>query len=200
MTYDARRAPARRTVAALAAAVLVAAVALTGCSTSQASGGASGYIEGEGTVTVVPAAGRSQPRSFAGTTLDGATFDVASTRGHVTVVNVWASWCPPCRAEAPGLEQAHQALQGKGVRFVGIDTRDEAPQARAYVKRFGITFPNISDDGGAVLLAFRDTLPPTAIPSTLVLDRKGRIAVRVLGGVTDDRLRQVVEQVMAEPS
>jgi thiol-disulfide isomerase/thioredoxin len=172
---------------------------LTGCSTSEASGGASGFIEGPGTLTWVAPADRTTPREFTATTLTGEKFALTSTRGQVTVVNVWASWCPPCRAEAPGLVRLHQAL-GERVAFVGVNTRDEVPQATAYVENFAIPYPNVEDDGGAVLLAFRDTLPATAIPSTLVLDPQGRIAARVLGGVTEARLRDVVERVLGEAS
>ena len=197
MTDDVRRAGRRRTT--VVAAVLLVLLALTGCSTSEASGGASGFIEGPGTLTWVAPADRSAPREFSAKTLTGETFELTKTRGQVTVVNVWASWCPPCRAEAPGLVRLQQAL-GDRVAFVGVNTRDEIPQASAYVAKFAIPYPNVEDDGGAVLLAFRDSLPATAIPSTLVLDREGRIAARVLGGVTEPRLRDVVERVLGEAS
>ena len=197
MTYDVRRAGRRRTT--VVAAVLLVLLALTGCSTSEASGGASGFIEGPGTLTWVAPADPSAPREFSAKTLTGEPFELTDTRGQVTVVNVWASWCPPCRAEAPGLVRLQQALADR-VTFVGVNTRDEIPQASAYVANFAIPYPNVEDDGGAVLLAFRDTLPATAIPSTLVLDREGRIAARVLGGVTEPRLRDVIERVLGEAS
>lgn len=179
--------------------VALAAFVLSAC-TSSAGSTQAGYVEGPGTITTVPVGQRADPVDFTATTLDGQPFTLSSTRGEVTVLNVWASWCPPCRAEAPGLQRAWEALADRGVAFVGINTRDELPQARAYVKRFGLTFPSVTDDGGKVLLEFRGTLPPTAIPSTLVLDRAGRVAARVVGGVTENRLLDVVERVLGEGS
>jgi thiol-disulfide isomerase/thioredoxin len=173
------------------------AFTLTSCTSSVGSREA-GYVEGPGTLSHLTPAQRGAPVDFSGTPLDGRQFTLSSTRGHVTVLNVWASWCPPCRAEAPGLVRAAEALAGQGVRFVGVNTRDQPAQARAYVRRFGLPFPSVVDDGGAVMLTFRDTLPPTAIPSTLVLDSSGRIAARVVGGVTETRIREVVAQVLAE--
>jgi thiol-disulfide isomerase/thioredoxin len=178
-------------------ALAAAALALAGC-TSSAGSREAGYVAGAGTLTRLTSAQRGAPVEFTGTTLDGRPFALASTRGHVTVLNVWASWCPPCRAEAPGLARAADALRPQGVRFVGINTRDEPAQARAYVRRFGLPFPSVVDEAGSVMLTFRETLPPTAIPSTLVLDRSGRMAVRIVGGVTETRLRQAVDQVLAE--
>lgn len=200
-----RRQPVRRhgpraVVRAAVLAVLAGALAattLTGC-TSAASGGSTGYIEGSGTITQVPPAKRSAPREFTGTTLKGQAFDLADTRGKVVVINVWASWCPPCRAEAPSLAKVAKATTGQDVVFVGIDTRDEKPQALAFEKTFSMPYPSVTDDGGQILLAFRDTLPPVSIPSTLVLDRQGRVAVRWLGSVTASTLKDLVHGVVAE--
>ena len=129
------------------------------------------------------AAARDEPVRFRGTTLDGGTFDVADHRGEVVVVNVWGSWCPPCIAEAPDLQEVWSEVRGRGVQFVGVDFRDNTAAARAHERRFGVTYPSIEDQAGRVLLALRGSLPPRAIPSTLVLDRRGRVAARVLGQV-----------------
>jgi thiol-disulfide isomerase/thioredoxin len=190
----------RRTACALAA--VLAAVVLAGCSGSPSPSGApdKGYISGDGTVTLVAAADRDDVVAFAGTTLDGDTFDVSDHRGEVVVVNVWGSWCPPCIAEAPALEKVWEQTRSKGVQFVGVNTRDQTAAARAHERRFEISYPSIDDDGGRVLLAFRGTLPPVAIPSTLVLDRSGRVAARVLGKVGAGTLRGVVDDVLAEPN
>ena len=189
----------RRTACALAA--VLAAVVLVGCSGSAAPSGApdKGYISGDGTVTLVAAADRDDVVAFAGTTLEGDSFDVADHRGEVVVVNVWGSWCPPCIAEAPALEKVWEQTKSKGVQFVGVNTRDQTAAARAHERRFAISYPSIDDNGGRVLLAFRGTLPPVAIPSTLVLDRSGRVAARVLGKVGAGTLRGVVDDVLAEP-
>lgn len=184
----------RRTTAALAIVL-----ALAGC----ARGGEQavpdqGYISGAGTVTAVGAAARDEPVSFRGTTLDGETFDVRDHRGEVVVVNVWGSWCPPCIAEAPDLQQVWSEVEPKGVQFVGIDFRDNTAAAKAHEQRFGVTYPSIEDEAGRVLLQLRGSLPPRAIPSTLVLDRRGRVAARVLGQVPGSTLRALVSDALAE--
>jgi thiol-disulfide isomerase/thioredoxin len=190
----------RRTACVLAA--VLTTVVLAGCSGSAAQSGApdKGFISGDGTVTLVAAADRDDVVGFAGTTLEGDSFDVADHRGQVVVVNVWGSWCPPCIAEAPALEKVWEQTRSQGVQFVGVNTRDQTAAARAHERRFEISYPSIDDDGGRVLLAFRGTLPPVAIPSTLVLDRSGRVAARVLGKVGAGTLRGVVDDVLAEPN
>ena len=187
-----------------AAALALAAAALVGCSTSPDANPAAapdkGYISGDGTLTLTARDARKQAVDFSGTTLEGKPFDVADHRGQVVVVNVWGSWCPPCIAEAPALEKVAKATSADGVQFVGVNTRDQAAAARAHQRRFRVTYPSIDDQGGRVLLAFRGALPPTAIPSTLVLDRQGRVAARVLGEVNATTLRGVVDDVLAEQS
>jgi thiol-disulfide isomerase/thioredoxin len=189
--------PARRTTAVLLAAVLLA---LAGCSNGSADTVADqGFISGDGTVTQLAATERMDPVAFGGTTLDGTPFDLRSLRGHVVVVNVWASWCAPCIAEAPGLQQVHEETQAEGVRFIGINTEADQAAARAHERRFGVTYPSLADDGGRVLLRLRGSLPPTATPSTLVLDRHGRVAARVIGRVDASTLRSLVADARTEP-
>jgi peroxiredoxin len=156
------------------------------------------YVSGPGTVTKIAPDERGSPIDLAGTLLDGGGFDVANHRGKVVVLNVWGSWCPPCRAEAPGLQRVWTAVRGKGVQFVGIDTRDTKAAAQAFERRFGLTYPSISDEDGELLLAFRTTLPPNAIPSTIVLDRQGRVAARIVGATTEEKLRRLIDDVLAE--
>jgi thiol-disulfide isomerase/thioredoxin len=147
----------------------------------------------------MPAADRKDAVTFAGSTLQGDRFDVTDHRGEVVVVNVWGSWCAPCIAEAPVLERVWEQTRSLQVQFVGVNSRDQEAAARAHERRFEISYPSIDDDGGRVLLAFRGTLPPVATPSTLVLDRQGRVAARVLGPVSASTLRGVVDDVLAEP-
>jgi thiol-disulfide isomerase/thioredoxin len=186
---------ARRTTCLLAATALLA-----GC--TGGSDGRSvpdqGYVSGDSTITTRAVAEREPPVRFEGTTLDGEPFDVRDHRGKVVVVNVWGSWCPPCIAEAPALQDVWAATGAEGVQFVGINTRDNAAAARAHERRFGVTYPSIDDDGGRVLLSLRGTLPPKAVPSTMVLDRRGRVAARVLGEVGAATLRALVSEALAE--
>ena len=188
----------RRTACAVAA-LLVAAL-LGGCSGSSAQSGApdKGYISGDGSVTVTPADERGAPTTFRGRTLDGASFDVADHRGEIVVVNFWASWCPPCIVEAPGLQAVWTDYQSRGVQFVGVDVGDNRAAAQAHERRFSVTYPSIEDRAGRVLLAFRGTLTPSSRPSTLVLDRDGRVAARVLGKVDASTLRDLVADALAE--
>lgn len=189
----------RRTT--LAVVLLLGCVLLvTGCSRASGQVAEQGYISGDGTVTTLPAADRKAPVSFAGTRLDGGDLDVRAFRGDVVVVNVWASWCPPCIAEAKGLEEVHRATEGEGVQFLGINTDTDLAAARTHERRFSVTYPSIGSDGGRVLLALRGSLQPSAKPSTLVLDREGRVAARVLGKVDASTLTGLVTDVLREQS
>jgi thiol-disulfide isomerase/thioredoxin len=192
---------ARRRSGTTAVAVAVL-LALSGCSSSLAGGGApdKGYLPGDGSISKVGVADREAPIDLAGVTLQGKSFDLSDHRGDVVVVNVWGSWCPPCVKEAPALEEvwAQSQAQAQGVAFVGINTRDEPTQARAHERRFGVSYPSIGDDEGRVLLSLRGTLPPKAIPSTLVLDREGRVAYRVLSAVRAATLRGLIQDTLAE--
>ena len=198
-----RRRGRREAPRAIVSSVVAVAVAagLTGCSPSTGQSVAGqGYIAGGGTVVQMAAGDRDEPVSFGGRTLDGTRFDVADHRGDVVVVNVWGSWCPPCIAEAKDLQGVWTQSEPKGVQFVGIDFRDNADSARAHERRFGITYPSIDDPSGSTLLQLRGSLPPRAIPSTLVLDRRGRVAARVLGQVRAATLRALVSDALGETS
>lgn len=160
-------------------------------SASESSGQLS-YIEGNGAVNKVSPGSRVIAPAISGELIDGNFFQ--SKRGQVLVINVWASWCSPCRAEAPTL----QALSEKfpDVQFLGILTRDNLTAAQSFVERFNITFPSLRDD--AILLEFNDSLIASAIPTTLVIDSKGRIAARIGGEVTFTGLSALIEEVRGE--
>lgn len=172
-----------RSITARALAGLLTALALLvvgACSSG--SGGAEGFVAGKTGLTRVPVAERVEAPVASGPGLDGSEV-TTSHPGKVVVLNVWGSWCEPCRAEAPALEAAWQDTKGVA-QFVGIDTRDPDPApARAFVRSFGITYPSIHDPRGHSLLQFSGTLPPSGIPSTLVIDADGRIAARIIGEV-----------------
>ncbi len=181
------------------AVLVVVLLALAGCgSDAAAQSEGTGFVAGDGSVVELAPADRAPAPSFAGTTLDGTTLGSEDLRGRVAVLNVWASWCAPCRAEAPALQRLWTEFEDRGVAFVGLDTRDSDAAARAFVDRFGITYPNVIDRDGAIQLLFRDSLPPQAIPSTLVLDRQGRVAARFLGIVEESTLGSVVESLLDE--
>lgn len=188
------------------AVVLAASALLVGCGSdpstspeSEAAAEGSGFVAGDGSIVVLEESERTPAPDLVGQTLDGDEFRLADHRGEVVVLNVWASWCAPCRAEAPVLAQVSEDLADEGVLFVGLDTRDSDASARGFVERFGIEYPNVIDRDGRLQLLFSDSLPPQAIPSTVVIDRQGRVAGRILGRASESTLLALVEPLMAEP-
>ncbi len=147
------------------------------------------FIAGNGVATFIPKAERKAAPGVSGPTLDGGNFTQSS--GKVLVLNVWASWCSPCRAEAPALEELSKAHPE--VQFLGVLTRDSLVAARAFVERFGITYPSLIDD--ALLLKFHGQLTPNAIPTTLIIDAQGNVAARISGEVTYSALEDLIERV-----
>lgn len=184
--------------------VLLALLALGGtasCADEIGSSGDQGFVAGKGIITVLDPADRKEPGEVAGETLDGEQVSLDDYAGQVVVVNVWGSWCGPCRKEAPMLAEAARDLADDGVAFLGIDSRDPSPSAaRAFVRRFDIPYPSIYDQQGRTLLAFRGTLNPNAIPSTVVVDPQGRVAGSVLGEVSRTTLEDLVEEARGSGS
>lgn len=187
---------ARRRTTALVAAALLAGTALSGCSKQVGSSGDQGFVAGNGIIKTLPAAQRKAPSDVSGESLDGKPLALSDFRGKVVVLNVWGSWCGPCRAEAPMLSAAARDLSRKGVQFLGINSRNpERAAPRAFVRRYDVPYPSIYDPDGRTLLAFQGTLPPNAIPSTVVIDRQGRVAASVLGEITRTTLYDLVDEV-----
>ena len=172
-------------------ALLLITVALTSCGNSKQVASRS-YVAGNGTVTFIEPQNRKLGPTMSGLTLDGENLEVP--HGGIVVVNVWASWCAPCRAEAPTL--AALAKKYQGVVFVGVLTRDSEVAARAFQKRYQLPYPTLVDD--SVLLGFRNTLSANAIPSTIVIDNKGRVAARISGEITVASLSDLIEKIHKE--
>jgi peroxiredoxin len=175
----------------LAAAVL----ALTACGGAEATDSGAGFVGGDGSIIVIDPVDRVPAPELSGQTLNGETYTLADDQGEIVVMNVWASWCAPCRAEAPELEEVWTDVQGDGVQFIGLNTRDSTLSAQRFVETMGLTFPSVQDTDGRLQLLFSDSLPPQAIPSTLVIDREGRVAARILGKVSAATLRGVIDEV-----
>jgi thiol-disulfide isomerase/thioredoxin len=172
-------------------AVGLAAITLAGCG---GSGGGQSAQDG-GVRLLVPLAQRKEPIDLVGTTLTGDRLDLSTLRGKPVVLNIWGSWCPPCRKEAPALQAAATEL-GTKASFVGIDTRDKDAQALAYERKFKITYPSLVDRGD-MLLSLRGAVTSQSPPVTLVLDDKGRVAARFVGPVTQRTLVGMVSDVTA---
>ena len=163
---------------------------LTSCSTGGiSSNNENAYISGDGSAIVIKESERILAPKLSGETLDGTKFN--SDPGKITVINVWASWCAPCRAEAPTLEEF--ALKNPNLQFLGILTRDNLSSAQSFVKRFKISYPTLIDD--AVIASFRGSLPANAIPTTLIIDANGLVAARISGQVTVSTMKEVLEKV-----
>jgi len=173
----------------------LALVALAGCGTP--STGTGGFVTGDGSITVIAPEEREPAPVIAGETLDGEQWSSESVDGLVIVYNVWGSWCPPCRAEAPALQAVADATADRAV-LIGINTRDlDRAMPQAFVRANELTFPSIFDPDGSLLLAFAGQLPPSAIPSTLLIDPQGRIAARVIGVTTEATLLGLVDDLAA---
>ena len=175
----------------MAVVVVAAAVVLV----VRAGGGGKGLAPEAGTgqvatvaagVSVVPEAQRRPLPAFTGQTLDDQEIDLAALRGRPLVLNFWASWCGPCRAEQEGLELASKTLAGRDVRMVGVNIRDDRGAAASYLQEFRVGYPSLFDRP-ALLPARLGALGPQAPPYTLVVDAQGRVAARVFGALPGGR-------------
>lgn len=177
------------------------AVLVVGCAGSADTAVAAadqGYVAADGAIVTTAASDRAAAPRIVGDGLDGHRVDSAAYAGQVLVYNVWASWCPPCIADAPALQAAATELAPRGVRFIGINIGDNAAAARAHERRFGVTYPSVFDPKSEQLLTFRGAAPMGAPPVTVIVDRAGRVAAVASGAVSGTTVRNLVEDVVAE--
>jgi thiol-disulfide isomerase/thioredoxin len=192
-----------RTGRTVVAAAIVLALALTGCTTQTAGDentrtrSQTGYIGGQSLTRIPPDQRRPAPVAAGPSLADPARIvSSGDYPGKVVVVNVWGSWCAPCRKEAPELEAVSRSRRSVA-QLIGLDIRDyDRAPATAFVRAFGVTYPQIYDPRGAQLIKFTE-LPPNGIPSTLIIDPQGRIAVRIVGAITRGTLTQMIDDVAA---
>lgn len=189
----------------LTAVAVASALLLTGCASDPLAdqfreGSSKNYIAGDGTITIYDSADRSDPVEFSGETVEGEQYDSADDAGKVQVVNFWYAGCAPCRAEAPLLQEVHEAVDPADVSFVGVNVRDQAGTAAPFERDYGISYPSVLDvESGEAQLAFAGRVPPAAVPTTIVLDQNGRVAARVLGQLKDASILQtIIDDLLAE--
>lgn len=184
-------------------AALLTAVLLTACSTGNDAtvyGGSFTFVSPGGqTEFSYPAADRGTVATLSGENVSGdGTISVADYTGQVVVLNFWGSWCSPCRAEAPELEQAAAALAPAGVQFLGINVKDTKSDAADFLASKQISYPSIYDPSMRTLLAIKG-YPASGIPSTIVLDRQGRVAHIWLQAIDDPQeMIDVIGAIAAE--
>lgn len=184
----------RRIATALVVVLVAGASALTGCTTqSRSRNGDRVDVVGE---TYFPPGQRRSAPALSGSTLGGSHYALEDARGRVVVINVWASWCQECRKESRGLSRLSASLSPSLVRFVGIDEHDTNAGGRAFSTASGTTYPQLIDPRGA-LLARLKLLPSLGIPSTLVIDRSGHMAGRIVGAADESVLKSLIERVAA---
>lgn len=181
----------------------LAALLLTGCTPDSASTtpddvAGQNYQSGDGSTTLWKVADRTGPLDLAGTDFAGAAQDVADWRGDVVVLNTWYAECPPCRAEAADLVALSTDYAPDGVKVLGINRQDDAGTAQAFERQFEVPYPSIADTDGAAIAALQGTVPVNAVPTTVVLDRSGMVAGRILGIADPSTLRSIVDDLLAE--
>ena len=190
--------PDQQAQGAVLAGLLLPALLVGGCAPNDRPQNQGGFVGGQPSLTRIEPADRKPAPVISGRSLSG-TQDISSADhpGKVVVLNVWGSWCAPCRAEADDLQAASVATADVA-QFIGINTRDpDRAPALAFNRRFGVTYPSIYDPTGTVLIALSGQVPPKAIPTTLVIDRDGRVAARVTNTITKITLVDLVDDIAA---
>ncbi|BBE23886.1 thiol-disulfide isomerase [Arthrobacter sp. MN05-02] len=163
-----------------------------------AAGDGKNYIAGDGSVTEYAAADRGEPVEVSGTLFDGTAVSSADWDGQVTVLNFWYAACAPCREEAADLVSLHDEYAPQGAAFYGVNIRDEQATAEAFERSFGIPYASFKDKNGGVLLDMTQYVPPQAVPTTIVLDREGRVSARILGLADRGTLKALIHDALAE--
>jgi len=191
---------ALRAAAALAAAAGL--VLAAGCAGSDAQEQVQdvdgGYVSGDGTVQTWSEAERNDPVELTGSTYEEEQIDLADWRGDVVVLNFWYAACPPCRAEAPDLAETARDYADDGVHMLGVNHTDDAGTALAFERSFDMPYPSLDDSDAEGVAAMQGVVPLSAMPSTVVLDRDGRVAGRILGQIDLATLHSLIDDTLAE--
>lgn len=197
----------RARIGAALSTALFAVLLISGCSSNEQlaeqyqNSADKGYISGDGSTESIPPSERGETVQYSGPATDGESRESGEYLGDVVVINFWYAGCPPCRAEAGDLVSVANEYANQGVRFLGVNTRDNLAQAQMFEKEYSVPYPSILDkeNEAAVQRAFAGVVPLNTVPTTLVLDRQGRVAHRVLGQIADAAmLETMVKETLAE--
>ena len=191
--------PVRRVLTA--GVVVAATLGLAAC--AQDSGATTdvvgqGYVSGDGSVRTWDAGERGDVVALTGTDYEGEQVDTGAWLGDVVVLNTWYAACPPCRAEAPDLVDLANDYADQGVHVLGLNGTDAAGAAEAFQRQFEVPYPSIDDTDGAAVAALQGVVPVNAVPTTVLLDRDGKVAARILGLAEGSTLRALVDDLLAE--
>ena len=181
--------------------LVLSCLLITACATPNASiqnSGKAGFISGDGTATFLKVEDRKSAPELIALDFNGKEIDLSNYKNKVVVLNVWGSWCGPCRKEAKELQELYVKNKDSGVEFIGINIRDSKVSAEKFIANFGITYPNIFDRDGVKLLGFKDTLPANAIPSTVLVDKNGKVAARQLGPIERALIQGFISSLVDE--
>lgn len=175
--------------------LVVFALLCSACSGTAEPQSGGGFVAGDGSVRLYPAAEREPAPAVSGTTLDGEPLALTDLDGPV-VVNFWASWCGPCAKEAPALQNVADAYDGR-VEFVGVNVKDQNAAARNFETSYDVEYPSWEDEAAAIAASFGG-IGPAALPSTIVLDAEHRVAAQLFGAVDEPKLADHLDRVLDE--
>ena len=181
--------------------LLIISLIITSCATPVfkiSSDSESGFVSGDGTSVFLKKADRKSAPELENVEFLSSEINLKSLKDKVVLINVWGSWCSPCRKEAPELEELYLKNKANNVEFIGINIRDSKISANRFIKNFSITYPNIYDRDGKLLLGYKDSLPANAIPSTILIDKNGLVAARQLGPIDKSLIQGFISELVEE--
>ena len=181
--------------------LLVISLLITSCATpvsNISSDSESGFVSGDGTSIFLKKNERNPAPELSNVEFLSSEIDLKTLKNKVVLINVWGSWCSPCRKEAPELEELYLKNKADNVEFIGINIRDSKISANRFIENFSITYPNIFDRDGKLLLGYKDSLPANAIPSTILIDKNGLVAARQLGPIDKSLIQGFISELVEE--
>lgn len=181
--------------------LLVISLLITSCASpvsNISSDSESGFVSGDGTSIFLNKNERKSAPELSNVEFLTSEIDLKTLKNKVVLINVWGSWCSPCRKEAPELEELYLKNKADNVEFIGINIRDSKISANRFIENFSITYPNIFDRDGKLLLGYKDSLPANAIPSTILIDKNGLVAARQLGPIDKSLIQGFISELVEE--